>query len=300
VAGTGSVSASSTPTPTETAIPSTGTFYVDPHTRAAAEAAAAAGTDKTLLDKIALNPAAHWVGNVADAAHSQGEVRTVTSDALAAGRTALLVVYAIPGRDCGNFSSGGVATSEYATWIDTVAAGIQGKPWIILEPDALAQLGDCAGQGDRVGYLKYAARALTQAGARVYLDAGNSGWLSAATAADRLAQVGFEYAVGFALNTSNYMTTSAETAYGQQISAMVGGKTFVIDTSRNGNGSNGEWCNPSGRALGERATLVGAGSVDAYVWAKVPGESDGACHGGPAAGQWFASMALELARNAAW
>ena len=75
----------------------------------------------------------------------------------------------------------------------------------------------------------------------------------------RLNQVGFEYAVGFALNTSNYQTTAASKSYGQQISQQLGGKKFVIDTSRNGNGSNGEWCNPRGRALGEKPTLVNDG-----------------------------------------
>ena len=117
----------------------------------------------------------------------------------------------------------------------------------------------------------------------------------------RLNQVGFEYAVGFALNTSNYQTTSASKSYGQQISQQLGGKKFVIDTSRNGNGSNGEWCNPSGRALGEKPTLVNDGSgLDALLWVKLPGESDGTCNGGPAAGEWFQSIALELARNAKW
>ena len=86
----------------------------------------------------------------------------------------MLVVYAIPGRDCGSYSGGGVAESAYAAWIDTVASGIQGNPYVILEPDALAQLGDCSGQGDRVGFLKYAAKALTLKGARVYIDAGHS------------------------------------------------------------------------------------------------------------------------------
>jgi endoglucanase len=211
------------------------------------------------------------------------------------------VIYAIPGRDCGNHSSGGVATSEYAGWIDQVAAGIVGKPWIVLEPDALAQLGDCDGQGDRVGYLKYAAQKLTQAGGRVYIDAGHSAWLSPSVAAQRLNQIGWDHAVGFALNTSNYRTTAESRSYGQQISQLTGGKTFVIDTSRNGNGPNGsEWCNPSGRALGEKPALVNSGGLDATLWVKLPGESDGACNGGPAAGQWFQSQALELARNAKW
>ena len=170
----------------------------------------------------------------------------------------------------------------------------------MVDPDAPPDLASCDGQGDRVGYLRYAAEALTVQGARVYIDAGNSGWLSASEAARRLDLVGFEHAVGFALNTSNYHSTADETAYGARISALTGGATFVIDTSRNGNGSNGEWCNPRGRALGTRPTLVGSGGLDALLWVKLPGESDGTCNAGPAAGTWFPSVALELARNAAW
>ncbi|MGW6130446.1 glycoside hydrolase family 6 protein [Cellulomonas sp. NPDC055163] len=295
-----------TPTPTPTVTPTTtpvpsGTFWVNPNTQAATAAAAASGDNRRLLEKISTNAAGSWIGNWNSPSVSQQEVRTVTQAAAAKGQTALLVIYAIPGRDCGNHSSGGVATSEYAGWIDQVAAGIVGKPWIVLEPDALAQLGDCDGQGDRVGYLKYAAQKLTQAGGRVYIDAGHSAWLSPSVAAQRLNQIGWDYAVGFALNTSNYRTTAESRSYGQQISQLTGGKTFVIDTSRNGNGPNGsEWCNPSGRALGEKPALVNSGGLDATLWVKLPGESDGACNGGPAAGQWFQSQALELARNAKW
>ncbi len=280
--------------------PQTGDFYVDTDTQAYLAAAAASGDTKTLLNKIAQTPQAYWVGDWDNPAEAQAGVRDYTSRAVAAGKTPVLVVYAIPGRDCGSHSGGGVAESEYARWIDTVASGIQGNPWVVLEPDALAQLGDCSGQGDRVGYLKYAAKALTLKGARVYLDVGHSGWLGAAEAARRLNLVGFEHAVGFALNTSNYQTTDASRSYGQTISGLTGGKTFVIDTSRNGNGSNGEWCNPRGRALGERPARVGSGGLDALLWVKLPGESDGACNGGPAAGQWWQEIALEMARNARW
>jgi endoglucanase len=34
------------------------------------------------------------------------------------------------------------------------------------------------------------------------------------------------------------------------------------------------------------------------LWVKRPGESDGSCNGGPAAGQWWRDKALELAGNA--
>jgi endoglucanase len=39
-------------------------------------------------------------------------------------------------------------------------------------------------------------------------------------------------------------------------------------------------------------------AVDALLWAKPPGESDGACNGGPPAGRWWAEQAIELVENA--
>ncbi len=38
----------------------------------------------------------------------------------------------------------------------------------------------------------------------------------------------------------------------------------------------GNWCNPAGAGLGERPRATPAAGVDAYVWIKPPGESDGA------------------------
>jgi endoglucanase len=119
---------------------------------------------------------------------------------------------------------------------------------------------------------------------------------------------------------------------------------FVVDTSRNGagpwdpspyraapydqTGDLQDWCNPPGRGAGVRPTAdTGVALLDAYVWVKVPGESDGQCNRSwsyatytkpswptdaaqralfdpvreafdPAAGAWFPAMALELARNA--
>ncbi|GCE77804.1 glucanase [Cellulomonas biazotea] len=101
-------------------------------------------------------------------------------------------------------------------------------------------------------------------------------------------------------------------------------KHSVIDTSRNGQGpwtapadhpagDPQEWCNPPERGLGLRPTTsTGEALVDAYLWIKIPGESDGEClrwapdggidpvrgYPGPAAGDWFPQMALELVHNA--
>jgi cellulose 1,4-beta-cellobiosidase len=38
----------------------------------------------------------------------------------------------------------------------------------------------------------------------------------------------------------------------------------------------GNWCNQSGAGLGERPNAINSGGIDAYVWIKPPGESDGA------------------------
>jgi endoglucanase len=91
--------------------------------------------------------------------------------------------------------------------------------------------------------------------------------------------------------------------YGRSVAAALGGKHFVVDTSRNGLGPapDGAWCNPPGRALGARPTVAtGEPLHDAALWVKHPGESDGACNGGPAAGTWWAQGALDLARLAAY
>ena len=84
-----------------------------------------------------------------------------------------------------------------------------------------------------------------------------------------------------------------------EISRRLGSAHFVIDTSRNGRGPKGvEWCNPPGRALGTRpTTATGSPLIDAYLWIKVPGESDGTCRNGPPAGRWWPRYALGLARR---
>jgi endoglucanase len=140
-------------------------------------------------------------------------------------------------------------------------------------------------------------------GTLVYIDAGHSHWQTAATMATRLANAGVATANGFALNVSNFYYTSEQASYGDAISALVGGRHYVIDTSRNGLGSAGDalWCNPEGRALGERPTTsTGRSLADAYLWVKVPGESDGACNGYPASGTWMPEYALGLAQRAGY
>jgi endoglucanase len=143
--------------------------------------------------------------------------------------------------------------------------------------------------------------------------------------------------------------------YAQNMAGAVASTHYVIDTSRNGQGANsmqeyaaapyqqpadviatlfaGNWCNGTGAGLGLRPTAnTNVPLLDAYLWVKTPGQSDGQCDAvgkvrawdysaytrpgwpadpadqalfdplwgtdDPAAGTWFPSQALQLARNA--
>lgn len=282
-------------------------FYVNPDSAVAQQALAWQSTqpaDAAEMAKIAAQPTAAWFGDW------NSDVTTAVSAtvnaAAAAGEVAELVAYDIPERDCGGYSSGGATSaSAYHAWIRSFAAGIGGHPAIvILEPDAIAGLSclSAADQTTRLALLSDAVTVLSSLpGVHVYLDGGHAGWQPVSVIAARLAQANVAAAAGFSLNVSNFDATAGETTYGQSISAALGGKHFVIDTSRNGVGGDGQWCNPSGRALGARPTAAtGNPLVDALLWIKTPGQSDGTCNGGPSAGTWWPAYALGLAQRAAY
>jgi endoglucanase len=182
---------------------------------------------------------------------------------------------------------------------------------VILEPDAIA--GGCTRTRDIKGAVERLRRLKRTA---VYLDAGHSHWLPAREIVKRLRASGIARADGFALNVSNYRTNPELIAYGTAIATRVK-RPFVVDTSRNGQGpwtpttsyrDPQDWCNPPGRGLGERpTTTTGVARLDAKLWIKTPGESDGQCTRGtdgeqdpewgqvdPAAGRWFPRQAAEL------
>lgn len=282
-------------------------FYVDPISKAMH--ASNAQPDSAELARVANTPQAYWLDQAFGVGSVGSTVARHTGAAAAAGAMPVLVLYAIPHRDCGSYAAGGFSSgASYRAWIDSVADGIGGNPAaIILEPDALA-MADCLSgdaRQERFDLISYAVDTLGRNPATaVYVDAGHSRWVSAGEMANRLNQAGVGRARGFALNSTNYFTTEEETGYGEEISGMTGGAHYVIDTSRNGAGpAEGDpygWCNPSGRALGTPPTTNTAGQhADAYLWVKRVGESDGSCGSGePAAGHFVSDYAINLARNA--
>ena len=278
-------------------------FYVNPASKART-AANGVNPPNPQLNAIADTPTAYWMDNLSTPAVDAKYIAA----AQAAGTMPVLALYGIPHRDCGSFAAGGFGSAgAYKGWIDGVAGAIgSGPAAVILEPDALA-MADClsgAQRQERFDLISYAVDTLTRNPATaVYVDAGHSRWTAADEMANRLNQVGVAKARGFSLNTANFFTTQEQIGYGDAIAGMTGGKPYVVDTSRNGAGpADGElyWCNPSGRALGVRPTTeTGNGNVDAFLWVKRPGESDGSCgRGDPGAGRFVNQFAIDLARNA--
>ncbi|MEW2403242.1 glycoside hydrolase family 6 protein [Streptomyces sp. NPDC046862] len=263
--------------------------------------------DAELLKRIADQPAALWPAG-------DDPVPAITRATQAAeqeGRTAVFVAYNIPHRDCGQHSAGGAYdAATYRYWIDRFAGAIgDSRALVVLEPDAVAHIVDgCTPReyhAEREQLLSEAVvRLKQQPGTKVYLDAGNPAWIREHwKLAEPLRRAGIAHADGFSLNVSNFQTDEATKAYGLRLSEELGGKHFVVDSSRNGNGPlNGArgtaWCNPPGRALGTPPTTeTGEPALDAYLWIKRPGESDGECGGGPPAGTWWPDYALALARD---
>ena len=294
-------------TPAADPITMTNGFYVNPGNSAAVWSAAnpGDGREPAIESAIANEPSAVWfTGNESSIGASTW---TYTNAAEQAGQLPVLVAYNIPDRDiCAGQSAGGASSDgAYDTWIGGFAGGIGDHPAVvILEPDALADENcmNASEISDRDGLLNFAITQFNDQAPNtyVYLDAGNPGWLPAATMASYLYSAGLASAHGFSLNVSSFYTVAQNVAYGNAVNADLSAwygytKPFVIDTSRDGNGSNdNQWCNPQGAKLG--ATDQVGGGAEALLWIKDPGESDGDCGtgDGTVAGQFVPQIAYDL------
>jgi endoglucanase len=276
-------------------------FYVDPDSNPAEWVRANPDDPNadTIRTQIAERPGARWFGDWSG--DITAAVSAYTTAAAEANKLPVLVAYNIPGRDCGGHSGGGAGSPEaYRTWISQFADGIGDRPAVvIIEPDALAQL-DCMPADEQPVRVDLLHTAVEQFAAKnpntwAYMDGGNANWIDAPEMANRLRQVEVGKIRGFALNTSNYYTTEESVAKGDAIQEALGGSSqFVVDTSRNGNGSNGEWCNPAGRKLGVPAQQ--SDNAELLLWIKVAGDSDGDCGigAGIPAGTFSPDLAMAL------
>jgi endoglucanase len=288
-------------------LPAGTTFYTNPNSNVEQWIAAnPSNADEPAIAKdIASQPQATWFTTYNPTAIAS-QVSAVTTPAAQKGQVPILIAYDIPNRDCGGASAGGAPTiANYETWISNFASGLgSGTAIVLVEPDSLA-LQSCLSSSDasaRDAAIAYAGSVIhaDDPNAKVYFDGGHSDWNSPAQQAAVLkaADVATD-ANGVFTNLSNFEWTNDELYYGQSILNDIGNSSLhlVIDTSRNGAGPGNTWCDPSGRALGLDPTAnTGYSYVDAFIWAKPPGESDGCAD---KAGVFDPNLADALATNPA-
>ncbi|AZP22497.1 cellulose 1,4-beta-cellobiosidase [Streptomyces aquilus] len=90
---------------------------------------------------------------------------------------------------------------------------------------------------------------------------------------DKLVAAGFDSGLGMLIDTSR-------NGWGGSARPTGPGPLTSVDAYVDGSRIDrrihaGNWCNQSGAGLGERPTAAPATGIDAYVWVKPPGESDG-------------------------
>lgn len=260
--------------------------------------------DADLLQAISCTPQATWIlGDNQGVAGGKVE-RAVGK---ANGKIPVFVIYNAPQHSSLAWGTGIGNGDAYLAWVATIADKIgNSDAWIIIEPDAIPLSHNLspANREIRHAEIRGAVELFKEEApnARIYLDAGHNVWKIADRMSEYLDAAGIDKADGFSLNVSNYQLLSDEINYGKEISDLTGGKHYIIDTSRNGNGPAGpyDWCNASGRAIGRAPTTDTDNSlIDAFLWIKLPGESDGMCNGGPPPGRFWLDYALDLIREAA-
>ncbi|KAL2269246.1 hypothetical protein VTJ83DRAFT_4092 [Remersonia thermophila] len=210
---------------------------------------------------------------------------------------------------------------------------------VVLEPDSLANLVTnlgiplCARAADvyREG-IAHAISALQYDHVHLYIDAAHGGWLGWD---DNLPLAAKEFATvlklagegkkirGFATNVSNYNPFNAlvrenytewsnswdESHYASSLAPFLEAEGlpahFIVDQGRvhlpGAREEWGEWCNVVPSGFGSKPTTNTNNTVvDALVWIKPGGESDGECgmEGAPRAGAWFDEYAQMLVQHA--
>ena len=224
----------------------------------------------------------------------------------------------------------------------------------VIEPDSLANLvtnlnvQKCANaESTYKACVTYALQQLSSVGVYSYMDAGHAGWLgwpaNIQPAATLFAQMyqsanSSKFIRGLATNVANYNALTAASpdpitqgdpnydeshyinALGPMLASAGFPAQFIVDQGRSGQQNLrqqwGDWCNIKGAGFGIRPTTnTGYSLIDAIVWVKPGGESDGtsnsssprydptcslsdATQPAPEAGTWFQTYFQTLVSQA--
>ena len=294
-------------------------LFVDPQSPSAQAQAGASGAARTLLGDIANEPGAHrfYMWNMGSNVAGQVAHWLEATQLQQPGTTVMLSSYNLVHGPCG-YTTTPAVQARYEDFMRQMAAGI-GNYHVVyfLEFDSLITT-PCLTSAQlaiREAELRYAVSALdADPHVVVYLDGGAADAIPARRQAALLRASGVAQAQGFFLNSTHFDWTSKEIHYGQQISHMLGGAHFVINTGENGRGplaprnrvkhGNEVLCNPAGRGLGplslnqEFAQPTAYAGLDGLLWFSNPGGSGGQCvKGAPPTGTFWPAYAEMLARN---
>lgn len=94
---------------------------------------------------------------------------------------------------------------------------------------------------------------------------------------NRMIELGFPSTIGMLIDTSRNGWGGSDRPTAQSTSTSV--DTFVDESRVDRRYHRGNWCNQPG-GIGERPTVAPEPGIDAYVWVKPPGESDGVAEAG--------------------
>lgn len=288
----------------------------------------ARGHNRQLMAKIALRPLTIWAGQWYPDNYAKTVAQEIIQDTTG-GNPAVLSQVAIfrldpwEGGACpGTWST--ADQSSYRTWTNQFAAGIgTSRVALILQPDLPFAL--CAPSPVPLQLVSYAADKFTSLRhTTVYIDIGAAEWASVSQAVSLLKRAGIQHSRGFALDVTQYGSTSLEVEYGGQIvralaAAGIRGKHFVVNTDENGapflagqvsgNSNEARACNSPhdhicvtlgippttnvanprwGLSAADRA--IAAKDADAYLWAGRPWVDNNS-------GSFVYSRALQLAAS---
>jgi endoglucanase len=297
-------------------------FYVDPDSGAAKAQAQYRRSNPSmsaLLGNIASEPGAHrfYMWNMGANVSGQVSHYLEGTQVQQPGTTVMLSTYTLVHDHCGYTATPAMA-ARYEDFMHQVAEGIGNYHVVFfLELDSLITAPCLTHQqlALREAELRYAVSALeADPHVVVYLDAGAADAVKYRQMAGWLRASGVAQAQGFFLNSTHFDWTSSEIHYGQQISRLLGGAHFVVNTGENGKGplapkhrvgrGNEVLCNPPGRGLGPLSVSGGIAQrtvyaqTDGLLWFSNPGGSGGQCvKGAPPTGVYWPEYAAMLSRN---
>ncbi len=297
-------------------------IYVDPHSGAAtAERHYAHSNPRwaSLLGDIASEPDAHrfYMWNMGSNVSGQVAHYLEGTQVQDPGTTVMLSTYTLVHDRCG-YTATPALQARYDNFIQQVAHGIGDFHVVFfLELDSLITAPCLTHQqlAIRDAELTYAVSALeADPHVLVYLDGGAADAVPFRHMAALLRGAGVSQAQGFFLNSTHFDWTSTEIHYGQEISRLLGGAHFIVNTGENGRGplvpsdrvhhGNEDLCNPPGRGLGpltlqdDVAQQTNYADTDGLLWFSNPGGSGGQCvPGAPPTGVYWPAYAVMLASN---